>query len=314
MTVHQVGGALVACLIVIGIPGSDSVAPVAARVESVSAAAVAVAATAVQSTAAGPAFRGGVETVRLEVSVTRGGAPVKGLSAADFVVTDNGVRQDVETVSLELMPLSLQLLFDTSGSVRGEPLSDLAAAGTGVVSSLRDGDEVGLTTFSGLVRVQAPPTHEVAEVREALRHLRASGQTALRDAVQLALALPHDPATRPMMLLFTDGLDGVSWLTEEDAIESARLTGTVIHVVNVGDSPAPTRFLVRLAAVTGGRAWSAGSRRELTRLFTSVLDEMRNRYLVSFTPRGQAKPGWHDVKVSVRSGADVVARPGYLKP
>ena len=46
-------------------------------------------------------FRSGVEVVELDVSVMRGGAPVAGLTARDFALTDNGVPQDLQTVPLE---------------------------------------------------------------------------------------------------------------------------------------------------------------------------------------------------------------------
>ena len=49
-------------------------------------------AAAGQVAGATPAFRGGVETVRLDVSVTKNGVPVKGLTAADFTVSDEGAR------------------------------------------------------------------------------------------------------------------------------------------------------------------------------------------------------------------------------
>ena len=52
-------------------------------------------------------FRSGVEVVELDVSVMRGGVPVAGLTARDFALTDNGVAQDVESVMLEQLPLSV---------------------------------------------------------------------------------------------------------------------------------------------------------------------------------------------------------------
>ena len=68
---------------------------------------------------AGPTFRTNVERVQVDVSVTRDGQPVPGLSASDFVLTDNGDPQDLESVVLEDVPLSVQLLLDTSASVSG---------------------------------------------------------------------------------------------------------------------------------------------------------------------------------------------------
>jgi hypothetical protein len=44
-----------------------------------------------------------------------------------------------------------------------------------------------------------------------------------------------------------------------------------------------------------------------------VLDEFRQRYLVSYTPRGVVRGGWHRLDVRIkRSNVAVKARPGYL--
>ena len=64
------------------------------------------------------AFRTGIEVVRLDVSVIRGGVPVVGLTARDFALTDNGIAQDVESVTLEQLPLSVTLVLDVSQSGR----------------------------------------------------------------------------------------------------------------------------------------------------------------------------------------------------
>jgi hypothetical protein len=41
---------------------------------------------------------------------------------------------------------------------------------------------------------------------------------------------------------------------------------------------------------------------------------MRARYVVTFYPEAPAKPGWHELKVSVSGGGDVTTRPGYFVP
>lgn len=47
--------------------------------------------------------------------------------------------------------------------------------------------------------------------------------------------------------------------------------------------------------------------------FVAALEEFRHRYLVSYSPRGAAKDGWHRLDVRVRKdGVSVKARPGYL--
>jgi VWFA-related protein len=254
-------------------------------------------------------FKSGIEVVELDVSVTRGGQPVQGLTARDFALTDNGVAQDVQSVTLDRLPLSVTMLLDTSESVAGDRLAHLVQAGEGLTAALRADDRAALITFSNFVNVIVPMTGDVAAIRSALQSIRGLGATALRDAVHLALELqPHD-RTRPLVLVFTDGHDTTSWLGEDAVIDSARRIGVVVHAVRVESD----QFLDRLADSSGGRTWSATSDRQLRELFTRALDEMRARYLITYTPQRVSGPGWHDLKVRLKNGrADITARPGYF--
>jgi VWFA-related protein len=253
-------------------------------------------------------FRSGIEVVELDVSVTRRGVPVAGLTARDFALTDNGVAQDVESVTLDQLPLSVTLVLDTSQSVAGDRLVSLVQAGTGLTSALRTGERASLITFSHAVDLRVPLTDDLGSVRAALRAIKGNGATSVRDAVHLALQLqPHD-RTRPLMLIFTDGHDTASWLTDEAVMDSARRAAVVIHAVTVESDV----LIDRLTQISGGRTWSASSDRQLQELFTRALDEMRARYLLTYTPRGVSKPGWHELKVKVKTGGDVTARRGYF--
>jgi VWFA-related protein len=254
-------------------------------------------------------FRSGVEIVELDVSVTRGGVPVAGLTARDFALTDNGIAQQVQSVTLEELPLSVTLVLDTSQSVAGERLQHLVQAGEGLTAALRPDDRAALITFSHAVDLRVPMTGDMPPIRAALGAMIGNGATSLRDAIHLALQLqPHDN-TRPLMLVFTDGHDTASWLTENAVVDSARRAGVVIHAVRLE----PDALLDKLTQLSGGRTWSATSDRQLQELFTKALDEMRARYLLTYTPAGVRKPGWHDVKVTLKSGsADITARRGYF--
>jgi hypothetical protein len=146
-------------------------------------------------------------------------------------------------------------------------------------------------------------------INTALARLNGAGATSLRDAVHLAIELAPRDATRPLLLVFTDGHDTASWLTEEAVLDTTRRAGVVIHVVRV-ESDA---FLDKLTAASGGRTWSATSDRQLRELFTRALDEMRARYLLTYTPAGVKRPGWHEIRVRLNAGrADITARPGYF--
>jgi Ca-activated chloride channel homolog len=260
-----------------------------------------------------PTFRIGIERVQIDVSATRGGRPVAGLTAADFVVTDNGVTQQIESAQLEDAALSVQLVLDTSSSVSGPRLQRLIDASTGLLGSLRSSDRAGLFTFSTSVDVRVPMTGDLERVTRALATVRGAGATSLRDAVQLALESPPAQGSRMLILVFSDGEDTTSWLRAADVVESARRSGVVVHVVEIHGSSGTSSFSLALTDSAGGRVFSASSAEDLARLFTRALGEMRARYLLTFAPGSPTVPGWHDLRVKVRTdGIDVKARPGYF--
>jgi VWFA-related protein len=168
-----------------------------------------------------------------------------------------------------------------------------------------------------------------------LADLKGGGPTAIRDAVWVALQLRPDDDSRPLVLVFTDGVDNASWLSRSDILAGVQRAGVVVHAIELeGDetslptsgvsqmsrgsiSPltvAPKGLLEDLVAAAGGRRWSATSSRDLRDLFARAIDEMRARYLVTFYPEGAPRAGWHDLRVSVNGRGTVTAKPGYVVP
>lgn len=265
--------------------------------------------------AAAQVFRAQTELVRLDVSVTRSDRPVGGLTAADFVVTDDGVEQAVESLTVEQAPLRVQIAFDASSSVSGRRLRSLRSAVSRVLDELRPGDRVGVMTFSHRLQVKVPMTDDVVAARAALAKVTADGQTALRDAVTLSLTMAEGQEARGLVLLFTDGEDNASWTSEEGVIDLARRADAILHVIGVDSRLTfeSNRLIERLVQATGGREFRASSEDDLARLAAAGFGEMRSRYLLTYTPNGPRRPGWHEVKVRLRNrNATVRARPGYF--
>jgi VWFA-related protein len=256
-----------------------------------------------------PSFRATVEAVEVDVAVTRGGKTVAGLTADNFIVTDNGVAQNVTAALLSTQPLRLTLVLDVSRSVSGSRLASLIAAGRSLAQALRPEDQASLITFSHRVTAAVPMGRDRPALNEALTMLSGDGATALRDAAYLGLSTASDDSSRALMLLFSDGSDTASFLTGEAVVDAAKRSNAVVHTVQFRPDP----FLGKLAEVTGGRTWSAQSDRQLEELFGRVLDEMRARYLLTYTPAGPQKPGWHQIKVSLKGArGDVIAKQGYF--
>jgi len=264
-------------------------------------------------------FRADVAGVNLDVSVTRGGKPVRGLTAADFILTDGGAEQRVDSAALETLPLSVFLALDTSGSVAGEKLQHLVAASRALVEALTPGDRLSLITFAGRVEVRVPLTGDMAAARAALDGLSTGGQTALRDATFTALQLAPTDRSRPVVIVFSDGRDTASWLSASDVLGAVQRSGVVVHAVELleegRDAQPSSPFLGELVKASGGRRWSATSAVRLSGLFTAALDEMRSRYLLTYYPTNADRDGWHPLAVRLaKVRADVTHRPGYQVP
>ena len=256
-------------------------------------------------------FSGGVEAVRVDALVTNNGRPVNGLRASDFDVRDNGVVQRVELVSVEQLSVDVVLALDVSDSVTGERLRHLQTAGRSAVKSLKPGDRSALLSFNHAVTLNERLTGDAERVARALDSLAPTGRTSLVDAAYAAiLATEPSHATRNLVLMFSDGTDTTSWLTPQRVIDAARRSDATVYAVA---APGADRdFLNDLSEATGGAVVNVESTRDLDATFTRVLDEFRKRYVLSFSPSGVNRGGWHRLEVRVKGRrVDVRARQGY---
>lgn len=259
-----------------------------------------------------PVFSTRANVVRVDVLATRGGLPVPDLDTADFEVRDNGVLQQVTLLSKRDLPLNVVLALDLSSSVSGDRLRDLQNAGRSLLDGLTERDGAALVTFGSAVTTAGELTLDRHTVRSALDRPANGGLTALIDGCFAGLMLGASEIGRSLLLVFSDGVDTASWLTSEAVIASARRADVVTYGVIAGKKPDQS-FLRDLTAATGGDVIEVGSTTDVGATFLRLLNEYRERYLLSYTPTGVAIDGWHriDVRVKQRNVA-VRARPGYL--
>jgi len=261
-----------------------------------------------------PVFRSGVELVRIEVSVTRSGRPVDGLGLDDFEVRDNDVVQKLNGVLLEQVPLDIYFVLDMSQSVTGPKLAELRRAAGAFLDGLTGEDRAALVCFSQQVALNEPLTGDLARVRQTLQTVSGTGSTAMRDALYAAIRLHEAGDRRAAAVVFSDGIDNLSWLREDDVVEAARRSDVVVYGVLTPQPSSGNRFLEQVTEDTGGRLWKVEADQDLKGAFEEVLRHIRSRYLITYYPQGVGGEGWHTLKVRLKRGrGDVLARPGYLR-
>jgi VWFA-related protein len=256
-------------------------------------------------------FKAGVEAVRVDVLVTRGGQPVQGLTPRDFQVRDNGILQEIDHAAFEEIPLNVVLVLDGSDSVKGDRERHLRTASGGLLDSLRADDQAALINFGGSVIVRSSLTSQLARVRSALEDPLPLGDTSLVDAAYAALVAGESQPGRALVIVFTDGVEVSSFLDADTAIEAARRSDCVVYGVTLTNGGKPS-FLRDLSDASGGELLEIASTSDLGTTFLKLLDQFRHRYLLSYTPQGVERQGWHRLQVRVaRGGVTVKARPGY---
>src|SRR6516162_1512885 len=168
-----------------------------------------IAAAIVTGAAQQPTFKGSVRTVAVYATVTDSlGRLVPDLKQADFEVQDNGKAQEIAVFANDLQPITVVVLLDRSGSMRGK-FRLVEEAAEEFVNQLRPDDKARIGSFAE--RVQIDPRDFTSDHDELLRILRTelqtNGPTPLWNAVNVGItALLHQQGRR-VVLVFTDGMD-----------------------------------------------------------------------------------------------------------
>lgn len=279
-----------------------------------------------------PTFRATAEVVLVDALVTRRNIPVDGLKAEDFDVRDSGVRQTVTEVMLGSLPVDLLIVLDVSGSLEGDRLDRLKRAVRAAVAALPATDRVMLLDFASDIRLAADWSTDRSRVEAALDALKPAGWTSLLDAVFTALVRSEAPGRRQLMLVVTDGRDTASWLSAAHVLKMAERSSAIVYAVSTGATarlktssrtirdqlladPAGFRalFLPVLVGDTGGELLDA-TFGDLSATFVSVINRFSRRYVLTYTPSGVPRQGWHPIDVRMRdAGLTVTARRGYAR-
>lgn len=279
----------------------------------------------------GSTFRTGVDLVSVTAVVRDSrGRPVQNLSREDFQVFERGKpRRIVDFKASDQGPVSLAILFDTSGSMR---IGAQTQAGRRAVEHLLSwveprGDEFALFAFDRNLRQETPFTNDPGVVREAMNGLDAIGQTSLYDAIaKAAQTLADRPSPRRAVVVITDGIDTSSELTPSEVSGIASGIDVPVYVIAVvspldhpgtrgavvaeEESPVATH-LANLAYWTGGTLQMVSAPAHASQAARELMAELRHQYLLAF--ESAKEPGWYELDVRTRRRELTVrARSGYI--
>jgi len=257
-----------------------------------------------------------VDVVQITAVVTDdNGRFVRGLTRRDFTVEEDGKRQALTHFAAENIPLELVAALDVSGSMR-DALPDVKAAARQFLAGLEPRDQVTLLGFNDNIFTLARRSTDQAARARAIDRIAAWGGTALYDVIIQAVDLLGRQSGRRSIVLFSDGDDQSSRAPLDAAI--ARTEGSDATIYAIGQGRAVharelQKLMQRLADVSGGRAFFSDDRTKLETVFSQILEDIRNQYLLAYpTPDNARNGAWHRIQVQAGGGKyRVRARQGY---
>lgn len=273
-----------------------------------------------QQVGEGDVIRVDTELVTLTATVTDARGRYRAdLRQSDFTVYEDGVKQDVAYFSTgDRVPMSLGILFDTSGSMI-DKIEGVEDAVQHFVKSVAPGDEIFLIRFSDDAQLVQDFTDDHQRILRAVDHLEPQGSTALYEAVLLGLQKIRAGMHRKRaLLLVTDGKDTASQVKFSDVLTLARKSEVIIYALGIGhgekgsfghDPPGrdeiDMKVLNGFADATAGRAFylenaHAGRRDLVDEAATEVASELKQQYTLGYRPTNKRHDGsFRQIKVEV---------------
>jgi Ca-activated chloride channel family protein len=263
-------------------------------------------------------LRADVKVVLVPVSVTDAlDRPVTALPKASFHVLEDGVEQTITSFAREEAPVSLGLLFDSSGSMKSRMEGSITAL-KHLFRTTLPGDEFFVVQFADQARILGGFTSDPEDIYRRLGFVEPKGWTALLDAVAMGThEMKAAKNRRRVLLVLSDGNDNNSRFTESE-IKAMVMEGDVrVYAIGLYYRP---RLLRQLADETGGKVLVAQNMAELPDVVQRLSAEIRNQYLIGYTSSNAPNDGkYHKVKVEVVQAPGAPAlhaswRHGYYAP
>ena len=252
---------------------------------------------------------------------------VTGLEKENFQLFEGSSAQEIRTFSSEDAPVSLGVIFDSSGSMS----SKMDRAKEAVVEFFKTAnpqDEFLMITFSDEPETVSDFTSSVDEIQNKLIFAVPRHRTALLDAIYMGVSkMRQAKYAKKALLIISDGGDNHSRYTENEIKSVVKEADVMIYAIGIYDRYASAmeerlgpQLLSEITELTGGRAFTIDNPNDLADVATKIGVELRNQYVLGYRPTKVVRDGkWRKIKVKLLPPKGlpplrVYARTGYYAP
>jgi Ca-activated chloride channel family protein len=255
---------------------------------------------------------------------------VTGLEKEHFRVFEDGVEQEILSLSSEDVPISIGLVFDMSGSM-SDKVGKAREAAVQFMRIANPLDQFFLVSFNDRAELTSGFTSSVNELQNRMMFTASRGRTALLDAIYLGLSQMRGAHNgKRALLLISDGGDNHSRYNENDIKSYLKEADCQLYAIGIFDpiglrSRTPEELegpslLSEMTEMTGGRVFPVGNLGELPDIAAKIGLELRNQYVLGYKSANPQNNGaWRKIKIKLRPPKGlpplrVYGKTGYYAP
>ena len=250
--------------------------------------------------------------VTLKVSVLDGsGRSVIGLDKDAFTILDDRSLQEISFFSDADEPISVSIVFDSSGSMSSEKIKLAREALAHFIETSLNSDEYSLIVFNERPQLLMERTRDAKALLDRLSAVVPHGATALYDACYLGVeTLTGGAYPKRVLLLISDGQDNNSQYDFDEVRRLLRESDVTVYSIGIaapiqlsGKAGSQIRRAMEgLADVTGGRAFFVSNEAQMDEVFDRIALELRHQYSIGYRPQNFSNDRkWHRIRVKVAS-------------
>jgi Ca-activated chloride channel homolog len=266
------------------------------------------------------------DLVVLDVTVIdQNNNPIFNLKKEDFSIYEDKVKQTIESISREEVPVSFGLVIDTSGSMRPK-LRSVSDAAILLIKQMRQDDEAFVASFRAESELVQEFTDDRRELEEAIGDLYTSGGTALLDAIIATADYAQEKGKRrrKALVVISDGVERNSSSKEKEVMEAIKEDEVQVYLVGFIDEETEEKSLFgkppakkakdlisRIADDSGGRAYFPKEISEVPAIAAQISKDLRTQYVISYYPSNDKRDGtFRSIQVGVNNagGRKLIAR------
>jgi Ca-activated chloride channel homolog len=255
---------------------------------------------------------------------------VTGLEKEHFRVFEDGIEQEILSLSSEDVPISIGLVFDMSGSM-SDKVGKAREAAVQFMRTANPQDQFFLVSFNDRAELTSGFTSSVDELQNRMMFTASRGRTALLDAIYLGLSQMRGAHNgKRALLIISDGGDNHSRYNESDVKNYLKEADCQLYAIGIFDpidvrSRTPEELegpslLSEMTEMTGGRVFPVGNLGELPDIAAKIGMELRNQYVLGYkSANPQHNGAWRKIKVKLRPPKGlpplrVYGKMGYYAP